>query len=142
MPALIETLAILGAIGAGLIAFIAIYFAPSLYDTNFMYIWGFIGVIPGLFVGYWVGGFVRAIIRRKFFPATYPNESEQKNRAGLLLVGTGLLFFAGYLPFTSSLSDRWLSVVSFSFIGLFLIIASLAPRDSFVRKVIAWLWPM
>ena len=127
MQVLIETLAILCAIGAGIIAFIATYYAPILLSPSFM-IWGFLGGIPALIVGYKAGGYVRVIIRRKFLPNAYPNEAEQKHRAGLLLTGIGFLFFAGYLPFTSSLSDRWLSVVSFSLIGLSFLYASLVSK--------------
>jgi ABC-type phosphate transport system permease subunit len=127
MQVIIETLAILCAIGTGIIAFMATYYAPILLSPSFM-IWGFLGAIPALIVGHKAGGYVRAIIRRKFFPNSYPNEAEQKRRAGLLLTGIGFLFFAGYLPFTSSLSDRLLSVVSFSLIGLCFLYASIVSK--------------
>jgi hypothetical protein len=96
MQVLIETLAILCAIVAGIIAFIATYYAPILLNPNFMF-WGFLGGIPALIVGYRVGGYVRIIIRRKFFPNAYLNEEEQKYRAGLILTGICFLLFAGYL---------------------------------------------
>jgi hypothetical protein len=64
---LIETLAILIAMSAGFCIFVAIFFAPTfLYGNEIMLAWGWVGWIPALVAGKWIGTFVRKMVKSKF----------------------------------------------------------------------------
>jgi hypothetical protein len=130
---LIEALAILGAASAGLGVFFVIFSAPAwFYGNEILLAWGWFSWIPGLPIGYWVGSFVRKLIRKTFLPSA-DSEPEQTSRAWLFLAGIGFLVFAG-VTYTGVFTDLWLVGIPF-LLGLFILVAACAASDSFVQKM-------
>lgn len=74
---LVELSAVIVAATVGIVAFFIVFAWPIFWKGNLMLAWGWIGWIPGLWIGHKCGGFTRTFVRNYFREASVtPREND------------------------------------------------------------------